>query len=95
MVKEDIAKKVFEATEGLTQGECLKIVDAVLKEMRQGIDEDGILIFRKFGSFKCLSKAERPGRNPKNKIPAPISARRVVRFKASKHLKRLVDNEAR
>jgi hypothetical protein len=32
MVKEEIAKKVFEATEGLNQGECLKIVNAVLKK---------------------------------------------------------------
>ena len=34
-----------------------------------------------FGTFKVLTKKERMGRNPKTKIQAKISARKVINFK--------------
>jgi integration host factor subunit alpha len=47
-----------------------------------------------FGTFSILKKKERMGRNPKNKIKAIISSRKVVKFKPSQLLKnRLNKNE--
>ena len=45
-----------------------------------------------FGTFSVKHKKERIGRNPKTKEEAIIDARRVISFKASKELKRRVDN---
>ena len=45
-----------------------------------------------FGTFSVKHKKERIGRNPKTKEEAIIDARRVVSFRASKELKRRVDN---
>jgi len=36
-----------------------------------------------FGTFEIIDKKERIGRNPKNKIEAKISARKIVKFKPS------------
>ena len=36
-----------------------------------------------FGTFEITSKKERIGRNPKTKVVAKISARKVVKFKPS------------
>ena len=36
-----------------------------------------------FGTFEVVNKKERIGRNPKTKIEAKISARKIVKFKPS------------
>ncbi|HEY8031903.1 MAG TPA: HU family DNA-binding protein [Methylocella sp.] len=48
---------------------------------------------RGFGSFAVRQKGERPGRNLKTGVMAPVTARRVVTFKASEILKIEVDDE--
>ena len=45
------------------------------------------LKFSGFGSFSVRSKSERPGRNPKTGEEIPVSARRVVTYKASQKIK--------
>ena len=45
-----------------------------------------------FGTFQTLDKKERIGRNPKNKKVAQISARKIVKFTASKMLKKKINN---
>ena len=44
-----------------------------------------------FGTLQTLLKKERIGRNPKNKKLAKISARKVVKFTASKILKNKIN----
>ena len=41
-----------------------------------------------FGTFEVINKKKRIGRNPKTKVEALISARKVVKFKASQLLKK-------
>ena len=45
-----------------------------------------------FGTFQVLNKKRRIGRNPKNKIEAIISARKVVKFKPSVLVKNKIKN---
>ena len=45
-----------------------------------------------FGTFKVLEKKERIGRNPKTKIEAKISARKIVSFKPSISIKSKFSN---
>ena len=48
---------------------------------------------RSFGTFNVRSKRERPGRNPKTGVEAPITARKVLTFKASPVLLARVNGE--
>ena len=46
----------------------------------------------KFGTFTIRKKKQRIGRNPKTKETKVISERNVVLFKASKELKKYINN---
>ena len=41
-----------------------------------------------FGTFKIVNKNERIGRNPKTKVEAKITSRKVVKFKPSLFIKK-------
>ena len=45
-----------------------------------------------FGTFESVNKKERIGRNPKTKIEAKISSRKVIKFKPSKILKKKINS---
>ena len=51
-----------------------------------------ILIFSSFGTFEVIDKKERIGRNPKTKIAAKISARKIVKFKPSLKTKEKINS---
>jgi integration host factor subunit alpha len=46
-----------------------------------------------FGSFTVRKKSQRVGRNPKTGVEVPISPRRVMVFKPSASLKRLINRQ--
>jgi len=48
---------------------------------------------RRFGSFEVRAKHARQGRNPKTGEAAEIAARNVVRFKAGKRFKAVVNRD--
>ena len=77
-----LAKKI-----GITQPKADDIVITVLDTIKQGLVDDGRVVVRGFGCFTASNKSERMGRNPKTGEPAVITARKVVKFKASKLFK--------
>ena len=78
----DIAKAL-----NVTQSTVSDYVAIVLDCIKHGIIKDGKVTIRGFGRFITRDKAQRDGRNPKTGEPAVITARRVVKFKASKLFK--------
>jgi len=46
-----------------------------------------------FGTFSVINKKERIGRNPKTKVEAKISARKIIKFKPSLLVKRKINNQ--
>ena len=59
------------------------IVNDIFYIIISGFKENDKVKITSFGTFKILNKKERIGRNPKTKIPAKISARKIVNFKPS------------
>jgi integration host factor subunit alpha len=80
---------------GVSGVRSVDLVDLVLTEILEVIASGEELKLRSFGSFHIHSKKERPGRNPKTGVTAPVSARRVVTFKASSVLRDQVNNRRR
>jgi integration host factor subunit alpha len=72
---------------GLSRAESGEFVEAVLSEIFSAIVSGEDVKLSSFGSFHIRSKGERVGRNPKTGASAPITARRVVMFKASNVLR--------
>jgi len=80
---------------GLPTTKSIAFVEQVLQEIVETIAAGEDVKLRSFGSFHVRSKNERPGRNPKTGVPAKVTARRVVTFKASRVLHARVNKRAR
>ncbi len=72
---------------GLSQrdGKCL--VEAFFNQIRATLAKGEDVKLSGFGNFTIRHKRPRPGRNPRTGEAVPITARRVVTFKASPKLK--------
>ena len=90
MTKSDIVSLVIEDT-GLSNVKAEEAVDAIIDAVRESLARGETVILRRFGSFSVREKNARVGRNPKTGREAPISARRVVSFKAGGHFKDAVN----
>ncbi|MBY6242010.1 integration host factor subunit alpha [Methylosinus sp. Sm6] len=86
VTRADLADAVHRRV-GLSRAESAEFVEMVLSEVFQAIVSGDDVKLSSFGAFHIRWKNERVGRNPKTGASAPISARRVVMFKASNVLR--------
>jgi len=88
--KSDIIGLVSDDT-GLSKVKAEEAVDAIIDAVRESLARGETVTLRRFGSFSVRRKNARVGRNPMTGQEAPISARRVVSFKAGRHFKDAVN----
>ena len=93
LTKRDIAQAVYSVCPDISRCQAKGFVDAVVEEIISALALGEDVSLRGFGKFAVREKPKHPGRNPKTGISAPISARKVVTFKASEHLKAGVGGE--
>ena len=72
---------------GLSKIDARELVDLLIEEVMATLAAGEQVKLSGFGNFDLRDKNERPGRNPKTGESIPISARRVVTFKAGPTLK--------
>ena len=72
---------------GLSKIEGRELVDLFIEELTASLAVGEQVKLPGFGNFYLRDKKERPGRNPKTLESVPVSARRVVTFKAGPTLK--------
>ena len=72
---------------GLPRKIISDVISEALEEICVSLEKGKNVKLSSFGTFHCLDKKERLGRNPKTGEEAIISPRRVVSFKASNALK--------
>ena len=77
-----------------TRAAAAEMIDLVFETMKARLAEGENVKLSGFGNFTVAYKRARVGRNPANGEKMEISARRVVKFKASQVLKGRV-NEGR
>ena len=90
MTKIDIINLVADDT-GLSNVKAEDALDAIIDAVKESLARGETVILRRFGSFSVREKNARVGRNPKTGQEAPISARRVVSFKAGRNFKDAVN----
>lgn len=76
---------------GLTRQDSGELLERVLEMISDDLTKGNTVKLARFGNFVVRSKNARMGRNPKTKVAAEISARRVVAFRPSPLLKQRVD----
>ncbi len=72
---------------GLSKIDGRELVDLFIEELAASLAVGEQVKLPGFGNFELRDKKERPGRNPKTLESVPVSARRVVTFKAGPTLK--------
>jgi integration host factor subunit alpha len=90
LTKADMAERLFEEL-GLNKREAKEMVEKFFEVIRISLEAGEQVKLSGFGNFDLRIKKQRPGRNPKTGEEIPISARRVVTFKAGQKLKQRVE----
>ena len=93
LTKADLAEALFNEL-GLNKREAKEFVEFFFDHIREPLENGEPLKLSRLGHFGLRKKNPRPGRNPKTGEEIPISARRVVTFRASHKLKERVDQNA-
>jgi integration host factor subunit alpha len=94
LTKADMVEHLFNEL-GLNKQEAKELVDILFEEIRLALESNQPVKLSGFGNFDLRDKRQRPGRNPKTGEEIPITARRVVTFKAGQKLRQRVDAYAR
>ena len=74
----------------LDKQDAKTLVDGFFEGIRQNLFVGKNVKLSGFGNFILRDKSSRPGRNPKTGEDIPVSARRVVTFRAGMKLKETV-----
>ena len=90
LTKAEMAQRLFEDV-GLNKREAKEFVDIFFDVIRDALEKGENVKLSGFGNFDLRPKNQRPGRNPKTGEEIPISARRVVTFRAGQKLKARVE----
>ena len=86
VTKMELANSLFDEL-GLNKREAKEFVELFFEEIRTALESGDSVKFSGFGSFSVRDKPQRPGRNPRTGEEVPVSARRVVTYKASQKIK--------
>ena len=84
--RKDLSKKINKDL-GFSRTFSSIIIDDFIESLISELITHEKIKISSFGTFNILNKKERIGRNPKTKIEAKISARKVVKFKPSLKVK--------
>ena len=88
--RKDLSNKIYQNL-GFSKNLSSKIVDNFFEALISGIIKSNKIKISSFGTFSVLNKKERIGRNPKTKVEAKITSRRVVKFKPSLIFKKRIN----
>lgn len=78
-------------TTGLNRRDAKQVVELFFEEISQTLISGQQVKLSGFGNFELRDKRQRPGRNPKTGEEIPISARRVVTFRAGQKFRQRVE----
>lgn len=90
LTKADLGESLYNKL-GFNKREAKDVVEMFFEITRQALEDGEAVKLSGFGNFTLRDKGERPGRNPKTGEEIPITARRVVTFRAGHKLKLKVE----
>ncbi len=90
MTKADLVERVYERV-GFSKREAAQAVDAVFELMKEALERGEKVKVSGFGSFVVREKKPRKGRNPQTGEEIEISSRRVLVFRPSPVLRKVLN----
>lgn len=90
ITRADVAETIYEEI-GLSRKDSNDILDMILDEIVKELSSGKEVKLSSFGTFSLRDKKERSGRNPKTGVEAVISSRRVISFKPSQTMRKVIN----
>jgi len=90
MTKADLVERIYEKV-GFSKKEATEVVEAIFEVMKRRLEQGEKVKVSGFGNFVVNDKRPRKGRNPQTGEEIIISGRRVLTFKASQVLKKVMN----
>jgi integration host factor subunit alpha len=90
MTKAELVEIMCEKT-GFTRHESVEFLEKVFAIMKETLEKGEKIKISGFGNFVVREKKPRKGRNPKTGVELTITARRVLTFKPSSILRKVVN----
>lgn len=90
ITRADVAETIYEEI-GLSRKDSNDILDMILDEVVQELSKGNDVKLSSFGTFSLRDKKARSGRNPKTGVEAVISSRRVISFKPSQTMRKIIN----
>jgi len=87
MKKADLVQAITDKT-GLSAAECSRIIETIFEIIKTSLVTHGQIKIAGFGVFTVKQTSVRRGRNPQTGDAMQLSARKVLKFKASPALKK-------
>ena len=91
-IRKNLSNKIYQNL-GFSKNFSSTIVDNFFEIMVKELIRSNKVKISSFGTFKVMNKKERIGRNPKTKIEAKITSRKVVKFKPSLIIKKKLNGK--
>lgn len=92
LTKADLIHKVYEQHQ-LTKAQAAETVELFLDIAKKSLQEGDGLLISGFGKFNIKQKQARRGRNPQTGEEMILAPRKVVTFKPSGQLRKLVNGK--
>ena len=86
----DVAEAIYTEI-GLSRKDSNEILDMIVDEIVKELSAGNDVKLSSFGTFSLRDKNARTGRNPKTGVEAVISSRRVISFKPSQTMRKIIN----
>tara|TARA_B100001750_G_C14941931_1_gene319255 strand:+ start:95 stop:388 length:294 start_codon:yes stop_codon:yes gene_type:complete len=90
--RKDLSNKIYQKL-GFSKNISSQIVDNFFESLVSELIKSNRIKISSFGTLEVVNKRQRIGRNPKTKVEAKISARKVVKFKPSNLIKNKLNEQ--
>jgi integration host factor subunit beta len=92
VTKKDLVDRIANQTD-LKRSEVRDVIQAFLDNVINELGDGNRLEFRDFGVFEIRERAARMAQNPRTLERVPVPARKTVKFKVGRLMRKAVDEE--
>ena len=93
IVKSELIKQLKKSYPNFLTRDLTKVIDIVLKEIKDSLDRNEGVELRGFGTFRINIQKASIRRNPKTGTKVNVPKKRVIKWKMSKDLFKKLNNE--
>ncbi len=90
ITRADVVETIYEEV-GLSRKDSSDILDMIIDEIVKDLSDGNDVKLSSFGTFSLRDKKQRIGRNPKTGVEAVITPRRVISFKPSQTVRKIIN----